>query len=205
MYAVVEIAGQQFKVEKEQHIIVHRLEGEAGSGVEFDNILLLDNDGKVTVGAPKVEGALIKAKIIEHLRGNKITVFHKKRRKGYQKETGHRQDLSKILIEEILTGAKKSDKGETKVRESKPTAEKKQEKVKEIAAEEQLAKKEPQEALPEKKETVKKDKGEAKVASAKVKAAKDVGEETEAKVKKTKTTKTYKASLTFSFRATFSN
>jgi large subunit ribosomal protein L21 len=121
MYAIVEIAGQQFKVEKEQEIFVHRLEGEKGSSVEFGNVLLLDNNGKVTVGMPLVKGAVIQAKIIEHLRGDKVMVFHKKRRKGYQKENGHRQYLSKILIEEILTsGSKAEKKDEVKNEEAKP-------------------------------------------------------------------------------------
>jgi len=125
MYAIVEIAGQQFKVEKEQEIFVHRLEGDAGSAVEFDNVLLLDNEGKVTVGTPTVNGAQIKAKIIEHLKGDKVLVFHKKRRKGYQKENGHRQYLSKVMIEDILTGVKKT---------AKKAAAKKEE-VKEVKAE----------------------------------------------------------------------
>jgi large subunit ribosomal protein L21 len=111
MYAIVEIAGQQFKVEKNDEIFVHRLEGEPGTKVEFAEVLLIDNDGKITVGAPHVEGSLISAKIIEHARGDKVIVFKKKRRKGFQKETGHRQDFSKILIENIaLKGAAKEKK-----------------------------------------------------------------------------------------------
>lgn len=114
MYAIVEIAGQQFKVEKDQEIFVHRLEGEAGSAVAFDNVMLLDNDGKVTVGTPTIDGAQVKAKIIEHLKGDKVIVFHKKRRKGYQKQNGHRQYLSKLVIEDLIaTGAKKVEKKET--------------------------------------------------------------------------------------------
>ncbi len=101
MYAIVEIAGQQFKVEQGQEIFVHRLEGEEGSNVSFDNVLLVDNDGKVSVGTPKVEGASIDAKIVAHTKGDKVLVFKKKRRKGYQKENGHRQYLSKVLIEKI--------------------------------------------------------------------------------------------------------
>lgn len=133
MYAIVEIAGQQYKVEKEQEIFVHRLEGDAGSAVELDNVLLLDNDGKVTVGTPAIDGAMIKAKIVEHLKGDKVIVFHKKRRKGYQKENGHRQYLSKIVIEDILaSGAKKTKKAEPKKEEvkAKPAAEKKETKPK---------------------------------------------------------------------------
>ncbi len=102
MYAIVEIAGQQFKVEKDQKIFVHRLEQKTGASVEFENVLLIDNDGDVKVGAPNVEGAKIVAKVLrDDVRGDKVRVFKKKRRKGYQKETGHRQDFSQIEIQEI--------------------------------------------------------------------------------------------------------
>jgi large subunit ribosomal protein L21 len=101
MYAIVEIAGQQFKVEQGQEVFVHRLNGEEGAKVEFDKVLLVDNEGSVKIGAPIVEGAKIDGKIVSHLRGDKVLVFKKKRRKGYQKQNGHRQDLSKVLIEKI--------------------------------------------------------------------------------------------------------
>jgi len=101
MYAIVDIAGQQFKVKKGQEVFVHRLEGEIGTGIEFDKVLLLDNDGKINVGTPVVEGAKVNAKIVSHLKADKIIVFKKKRRKGYQKSNGHRQYLSKIKIENI--------------------------------------------------------------------------------------------------------
>lgn len=101
MYAIVEIAGQQFKVEKNQEIFVHRLDGEPGKNVEFDQVLLVDNDGQVSVGKPVVAGSKINATIMDHLRGDKVVVFKKKRRKGFQKESGHRQDFSKIRIDEI--------------------------------------------------------------------------------------------------------
>ena len=111
MYAIVEIAGQQFKVEQNEEIFVHRLEGEPGSAVEFSQVLLLDNDGEVTVGKPLVEGSVITGKILDHVRGDKVVVFKKNRRKGYQKETGHRQDFSKILIENItVKGATRAKK-----------------------------------------------------------------------------------------------
>ena len=111
MYAIVEIAGQQFKVEKSDEIFVHRLEGEAGTKVEFNEILLLDHDGKINIGKPNVEGGKITGKILEHVRGDKVVVFKKKRRKGYQKESGHRQDFSKILIENIsVKGATRAKK-----------------------------------------------------------------------------------------------
>lgn len=125
MYAIVDIAGQQFKVEKDQEIFVHRLSDDEGKGVEFDNVLLLDNDGKVSVGTPKVDGAVVKAKVLEHMRADKVIVFHKKRRKGYQKENGHRQDMSKILIEGILTGAKKKAEPKKEEKKAEPKAEKK--------------------------------------------------------------------------------
>ena len=106
MYAIVEIAGQQFKVKKDQKVFVHRLQGEEGSSVSFNNVLLLD-DGKVTIGAPAIKGAAVTAKILKHLKGDKVIVFKKKRRKGYRVKNGHRQYLSEIVIESIVaTGAK---------------------------------------------------------------------------------------------------
>lgn len=101
MYAIVEIAGQQFKVEKENKIFVHRLDKNEGDKVEFDQVLLIDNEGSIKVGAPTVDGAKISAKVLEHVRGEKVKVFKKKRRKGYQKESGHRQDFTQIEIESI--------------------------------------------------------------------------------------------------------
>ena len=101
MYVIVDIAGQQFKVEKDQKVFVHRLEGEEGAQVSFDQVLLVDNNGKIKVGAPTVKGAKVSAKILSHVRGDKVLVFKKKRRKGYQKLNGHRQDLTQILVEEI--------------------------------------------------------------------------------------------------------
>jgi len=87
MYAIVEIAGQQFKVAKDQKVFVNRLQGEEGSKVSFDKVLLVD-DGKVTIGAPAIEGAEVTAKILGHLKGDKVIVFKKKRRKGYKKKNG---------------------------------------------------------------------------------------------------------------------
>ena len=101
MYAIVEIAGQQFKVEKDSKIFVHRLEGEEGASVSFDKVYLVDAEGSVKVGMPVVEGASVSAKILSHVRGEKVKIFKKKRRKGYQKQTGHRQDFTRIQIEEI--------------------------------------------------------------------------------------------------------
>jgi large subunit ribosomal protein L21 len=111
MYAIVEIAGQQFKVEKNDEIFVHRLEAEPGAKLEFNQVLLVDQDGKIQVGKPFVDGSKISAKLLDHVRGDKVVVFKKKRRKGFQKESGHRQDFSKILIESItLKGAAKEKK-----------------------------------------------------------------------------------------------
>ncbi len=121
MYAIVEIAGQQFKVVKDQKVFVHRLGTEEGEKISFDNVLLLDNDGKVTLGAPAINGASVEAKVLKHLKGNKVIVFKKKRRKGYRVKNGHRQALTEILIESITaTGAKKAaPKKETKKAEPK--------------------------------------------------------------------------------------
>ena len=108
MYAIVEIAGQQFKVAKDQKVFVHRLQGEEGSNVTFDNVLLVDN-GSVTIGAPAIEGAAVTAKILNHLKGDKVIVFKKKRRKGYRVKNGHRQSFTEIQIESIAaSGAKKA-------------------------------------------------------------------------------------------------
>ena len=101
MYAIVEIAGQQFKVEKDQRYYVHQLEGKPGSKVTFDQVLLLDDNGKVSVGAPAVNGVQVTAKIEQHLKGDKVIVFKKKRRKGYKVKNGHRQRLTEITIQEI--------------------------------------------------------------------------------------------------------
>jgi large subunit ribosomal protein L21 len=109
MYAIVEIAGQQFKVAKDQKVFVHRLTTEEGKKVNFDNVLLVSNGNEVTVGAPAINGAQVGAKVVKHLKGDKVVVFKKKRRKGYRVKNGHRQALTEILIESIVTsGAKKS-------------------------------------------------------------------------------------------------
>jgi large subunit ribosomal protein L21 len=101
MYAIVDIAGQQFKLQKDQRVYVHRLEGEEGSSVEFNQVLLIDNEGKVNVGAPAISGASVKATILKHLKGDKVTVFKKKRRKGYKVKRGHRQFLTQVQIDAI--------------------------------------------------------------------------------------------------------
>ncbi|RKR15072.1 LSU ribosomal protein L21P [Maribacter vaceletii] len=115
MYAIVEMAGQQFKVAKDQKVYVHRLQTEEGKKVTFDNVLLLDDGKNVTIGAPAIDGAAVEAKVIKHLRGDKVIVFHKKRRKGYRKKNGHRQSLTEIVIESIVAkGAKKAKAAEPK-------------------------------------------------------------------------------------------
>jgi large subunit ribosomal protein L21 len=110
MYAIVEIAGQQFKVSKDLKVFVHRLANEEGSKVSFDKVLLLDDNGNVTLGAPAIEGASVEAKVLQHLKGDKVIVFKKKRRKGYKKRNGHRQYLTQIVIEGITAagGTKKA-------------------------------------------------------------------------------------------------
>ncbi len=109
MYAIVEMAGQQFKVAKDQKVYVHRLQTEEGKKVVFDNVLLLDDGTNVTIGAPAIDGAAVEAKVVKHLRGDKVIVFKKKRRKGYKKKNGHRQSLTEIVIESIVAkGAKKA-------------------------------------------------------------------------------------------------
>jgi large subunit ribosomal protein L21 len=102
MYAIVEIAGQQFKVEKDKKIFVHRLAQNEGESVEFEKVLLVDNDGAVKIGSPVVDGAKVSAKVLSHVKGDKVIVFHKKRRKGYEKKNGHRQYFTQIQIENII-------------------------------------------------------------------------------------------------------
>lgn len=108
MYAIVEIAGQQFKIAKDQKVFVHRLKGEEGDSMTFDRVLLTDDDGNITVGAPAIDGASVGATINRHLKGDKVIVFKKKRRKGYRKKQGHRQALTEISIDDIALDGKKA-------------------------------------------------------------------------------------------------
>ena len=150
MYAIVEIAGQQFKVEKDQQIFVHLLEEKEGAKVEFDNVLLIDNNGKVNVGAPVISGAKVTAKVLEHVKGDKVVVFKKKRRKGYRVKNGHRQAFTQIEIQSIV------EKGATAKKATATTAKKE-------------AKAEPKAAVkkaPTKKALAKKAAPKAKTASA---------------------------------------
>lgn len=103
MYAIVDIAGFQYKVEKDKKYFVNRLNQEEGSQVDFDNVLLVDNDGDVKVGKPKVEGAKVSAKVVSHPKADKKIVFKKKRRKGYKVKNGHRQPLTQIQVEDIVS------------------------------------------------------------------------------------------------------
>ncbi len=107
MYAIVEIAGQQFKVTRGNKVYVNRLEASEGAKVEFDKVLLVDNGGKIQIGTPSIDGAKVAATVLAHIKGDKVIVFKKKRRKGYQKSNGHRQQLTQILVQGIL------GKGET--------------------------------------------------------------------------------------------
>ena len=162
MYALVEIAGQQFKVEKDQQIFVHRLDTKEGSKVNFDKVLLMDNAGKVNVGAPVIKGAKVTAKVLEHLKGDKVIVFKKKRRKGYRVKNGHRQYLTKLEILKI--DEKASVVKKTAVKKEAKLADKKAP-VKKTAVKKPVAKK-----APAKKTAVKKP--VAKKASAKKTAVK---------------------------------
>ena len=150
MYAIVEIAGQQFKVEKDQQIFVHRLDEKEGAKVEFDNVLLIDNNGKINVGAPAISGAKVTAKVLDHVKGDKVVVFKKKRRKGYRVKNGHRQAFTQIEIQSIV------EKGATAKKATATTAKK------EAKAEPKAAAKK----APAKKAPVKKAAPKAKTASA---------------------------------------
>ena len=120
MYAIVEMAGQQFKVAKDQKVFVHRLDSNEGDAVIFDNVLLIDDNGAITIGAPAIDGASVQAKVLRHLKGDKVIIFKKKRRKGYKVKNGHRQSFTEILVEEILaSGGKKAEKKEKSAKKSK--------------------------------------------------------------------------------------
>jgi large subunit ribosomal protein L21 len=128
MYAIVDIAGQQFKVAKDQKVYVHRLDEKTGTKVSFDQVLLLDDGGKVTIGAPAIANVSVEAKVVKHLKDDKVIVFKKKRRKGYRVKNGHRQSLTEILIESIGTSAKKkaapTAKAEKEALKAKPAVKK---------------------------------------------------------------------------------
>jgi large subunit ribosomal protein L21 len=150
MYAIVSIAGQQFKVEKGKKVFVHKLPGEKGDEVSFDKVLLISNDDKVNVGTPYLPDAVVSAQIVSQLRGDKVLVFKKKRRKSYQKLNGHRQYFTEILIEDI------AETGGTKKTEKKKVAEPKQEAAAEVIATAVKAEKAVKAVKPEKAEAPKK-------------------------------------------------
>jgi large subunit ribosomal protein L21 len=167
MYAIVEIAGQQFKVAKDQKVYVHRLQAEEGKKVTFGNVLLLEDGSDITIGAPAIDGAAVEAKVVKHLKGDKVIVFKKKRRKGYRKKNGHRQYLTELLIEGIIAkGAKKA----TTAKEETATT-KKDEPKKAAAAKE----------APTAKKTI--PKAEAKKASSDKASAEDLSKNTVAELK----------------------
>jgi large subunit ribosomal protein L21 len=157
MYAIVEIAGQQFKVERGNKVFVHRLQANEGDKLEFDRVLLIDNDGKIAVGNPTVDGAKVAATVIEHRKGDKVIVFKKKRRKGYQKWNNHRQSFTQILVQGILGKGetlKDEIKHEKKARTEAAPA--KKTKKAEVAAEPKAEKKAPAKKAPAKKAAAKK-------------------------------------------------
>jgi large subunit ribosomal protein L21 len=122
MYAIVEIAGQQFKVSKDLKVYVNRLADKEGDAISFAKVLLLDNAGTITLGAPAVEGASVEATVLQHLKGDKVIVFKKKRRKGYKKRNGHRQHLTQIQISGITLPSAKKEKATPK-KEAAPVTE----------------------------------------------------------------------------------
>jgi large subunit ribosomal protein L21 len=183
MYAIVDIAGQQFKVEKDKKLFVHRLEGNAGSEISFDKVLLIENDGKITIGDPVIKDAAVSAKVVEHVKGDKVLVFKKKRRKGYRKLNGHRQYLTQIEITDIAEKAAK--KTAAKVAEEKKEAAPKAAAKKTEDGEKAAA---PKAASATKAETDKKA-TEKKAAPAKKPAAKKTVEKKPAATKSTATKK----------------
>jgi len=102
MYAIVDIQGQQFKVVQDQKLFVHRINADRGAEVEFEKVMLIDKDGNITVGVPTIEGAKVVVEVISHVKGDKVLIFKKKRRKGYRKLNGHRQQFSEVRVKEII-------------------------------------------------------------------------------------------------------
>ncbi len=156
MYAIVEIAGQQFKVAKEQKVFVHRLTTQEGKKVSFDNVFLIGDGNKVTIGAPAIDGAQVGAKVLKHLKGDKVIVFKKKRRKGYRVKNGHRQALSEIIIESIVaSGAKPTSVKTTAGKKAEPAKAKKTTIKKEVKAKASVEKPKVEKAAPKKVATKK--------------------------------------------------
>lgn len=153
MYAIVDIAGQQFKVERGRKIFVHRLQANEGADVEFDKVMLIENEGKISLGSPLVDGAKVAATVVSHVKGDKVIIFKKKRRKGYQKWNGHRQQFSEILIQGIL-GKGETLKERLEIRKAAPKAKAAEAKVEEpvIAEEAEAPKKTTRKKTTRKKE-----------------------------------------------------
>ena len=161
MYAIVEIAGQQFKVEEGKKIFVHRLEAENGKKVEFDQVLLIENDGKVVIGEPVIKDALVEGNVLEQLRGDKVIVFKKKRKKGYRIRNGHRQYFTKVEIvsikeKAVRKPAKQEAVAEPVIAEEKVTEVTARPAAKKPAAKKATSVKKAEEAAPAKKPAVKK-------------------------------------------------
>jgi large subunit ribosomal protein L21 len=152
MYAIVDIAGQQFKVEKDQKLYVHRLDAKEGSKVSFDKVLLVDDNGKVKVGAPTVDNTVVSAKVVAHVKGDKVLVFKKKRRKGYKKLNGHRQYLTELVIEGIGAGKASATKAAVKAEDKKEEAPKAAAKKPATSAKAATTKAAPKKAAPKKAE-----------------------------------------------------
>lgn len=196
MYAIVDIAGQQFKVEKNQKVFVHRIDAKEGSKVDFDQVLLVDNEGKVQVGTPTVANMVVSAKVVSHLKGDKVKVFKKKRRKGYQLLNGHRQYMTEILIEDIKAG-KAAKKAEPKAEAAPKTEAKKEAAPKKAApkkastpkaetAEKPKAKATPKKATEAKKEAAPKKAAPKKAAAPKAEAKPKAAPKAKAEGKDTK-------------------
>jgi large subunit ribosomal protein L21 len=134
MYAIVEIAGQQFKVVQDQKLFVHRLADKEGDKVSFDKVYLLDDGKKVTLGAPAITGASVEAKVVSHLKGDKVIVFKKKRRKGYRVKNGHRQALTELVIEKIQASGAKAKAAPAKAEKAAPAKTEKKATAKKVAA-----------------------------------------------------------------------
>lgn len=161
MYAIVEIAGQQFKVENGKKIFVHRLESEEGKEVEFDKVLLIEDEGKITIGEPTIAGAVVGARVLDDkIRGEKVIVFKKKRKKGYRVKNGHRQNFSQIEIISIngvkSTAVSTPKKAKAEVAAAEETAKAKKASRKPVAAKEEAPVKKPAKKAAEKKPAEKK-------------------------------------------------
>lgn len=184
MFAIVDIAGQQFKVEKDQKLYVHRLDGEAGSDIFLDKVLLIDNDKNVIVGNPVISDAVISVKILSHVKGDKVKIFKKRRRKGYQILKGHRQFFTEIQVSEIL------EKGGSKAKKEAPAKKIVKEKTSEPKAQTETVEKPEIKVTPEKKKALKSEKTtDVKTDKTKTSSEKKTSESKTSKVKSSDSTK----------------